>query len=133
MYTELGKWLKIFRLSEGIRLYDMAKKIGVSSAFLSAIETGNKTTPVSFFDRLTSVYNLSSEQKSELMQKIVETREQQATGKPSIRFTIDHPKQGVDDLAFSFARKANYLTEQERKQLLKILNKAAEGDSSVSN
>lgn len=133
MYTELGKWLKIFRLSESVRLYDMAEKMGISSAFLSAIETGNKAAPANFFDKVCDAYNLSPEQKNELMQVIVNTREQQAIKKESIHLVIDKPRQGIDNLAFSFARNANYLTEGQRAQLLDILAKAKEGDGSVSD
>ena len=133
MYTELGKWLKVFRLSEGIRLYDMADKLKVSSAFLSAIETGKKTVPTNFFDKMVESYKLSQEQKNELMTAIVNTREQLATGKPAIKFTISNPRQGVDNLAVTFARNANYLNEEQRKQLLEILADAKGGNGSVSN
>jgi transcriptional regulator with XRE-family HTH domain len=133
MYTELGKWLKMFRLSEDIKLYDMAGKMNVSSAFLSAIETGKKTVPTNFFDKMNGVYVLSPEQKTELMEAIINTREQLAAGKGSIQFTINNPRQGVDNLAFSFSRKANYLTADQRKDLLKILADAKEGDNNVSN
>lgn len=133
MYTELGRWLKIFRLSEGIRLYDMAEKMGVSSAFLSAIETGKKTAPTNFFDRMVELYHLSKEQQDELMAAIVATRECQASGKSAIQFTINNPRQGVDNLAFSFARNANYLTEDQRQQLMKILSEAKGENGSVSN
>jgi len=133
MYTELGKWLKMFRLSEGIRLYDMAEKMGVSSAFLSAVETGKKMAPANFIDKMTEMYALSKEQQDELMAAIVNTREQITSGKTAIQFTINNPRQGVDNLAFSFARNANYLTEEQRKQLLEILAAAKGGTGSVSN
>lgn len=133
MYTELGKWLKIFKFSNGIRLYDMAEKMGVSSAFLSAIETGKKMAPTYFFDKMVELYHLSKEQQDELMAAIVSTREQLTSGKPAIQFTINNPRQGIDNLAFSFARNANYLNEDQRQQLLKILAEAKGGNGSVSN
>lgn len=133
MYTELGKWLKIFRLSKGIRLYDMAEQMNVSSAFLSAVETGKKMAPTNFFDKMSKLYSLSNEQKNELMAAIVNTREQLAHGKAAIQFTINNPRQGIDNLAFSFARKANYLTEEQKIKLLEILNEAKGGNGSVSN
>lgn len=133
MYTELGQWLKIFRLSNAIRLYDMAGKMGVSSAFLSAIETGKKMAPTNFFDKLVDSYQLSKEQQDKLMTAIVNTRERLTSGKATIQFTINNPRQGIDNLAFSFARNANYLSEDQRQQLLKILAEAKGGNGSVSN
>ena len=40
MINDLGKMLRKIRIEEDERLLDMAENIGVSVAFLSAIETG---------------------------------------------------------------------------------------------
>src|SRR5471030_1961778 len=45
MTTQFGKELKKLRIDLGITLMEMAQKINVSSAFLSAIETGRKRIP----------------------------------------------------------------------------------------
>ncbi|EPZ76653.1 hypothetical protein M798_01860 [Brucella melitensis ADMAS-G1] len=42
MTTELGKELRKLRIDHNERLLDMSKKIGKSSAFISAVETGQK-------------------------------------------------------------------------------------------
>lgn len=44
MITELGIFCRKLRIEYGERLSDMAQKLGVSSAFLSKVENGKKTT-----------------------------------------------------------------------------------------
>ena len=130
MYTELGKWLKTFRLTQGIRLYDMAARLGYTSAFLSAIENGKKNAPVNFGDKVTEEYHLSEEQQKELNEAIIASREQAYKPNAAIRLRIDNPCKGVDSLAYCFARKVNHLTSEQRTELLKILNQE---ETSVSN
>ena len=40
--TALGKFLRKIRVDNDERLYDMAKRVEVSSAFLSGVENGRK-------------------------------------------------------------------------------------------
>ena len=45
MITSLGTFLRRLRLAKGEILKDMAESLGVSSAFLSAVENGKKKMP----------------------------------------------------------------------------------------
>ena len=45
MITEYGKFLRKLRIDQGQILKTMAEKLGVSSAFLSAVENGKKKIP----------------------------------------------------------------------------------------
>ena len=56
MTTQFGKELKKLRIDLGITLMDMANKINVSAAFLSAIETGRKRIPDGTLDVLASAF-----------------------------------------------------------------------------
>jgi transcriptional regulator with XRE-family HTH domain len=42
MITNFGKFCRRLRIDNGELLYDMAKKLGVSSAFMSSVENGKK-------------------------------------------------------------------------------------------
>ena len=42
MLTEIGKFLRRYRIDNGLLLKDMAGKVGVTSAYLSAVENGKK-------------------------------------------------------------------------------------------
>lgn len=70
MLTVFGKFTRKLRIDVGETLYSMAKKLGVSSAFLSAVEVGNKSIPKDWLELLSEKYNLSEIQKSELEEAI---------------------------------------------------------------
>lgn len=69
--TKFGIFVRKLRLDKGIRLRDMAKDLGISPAYLSAMETGHKDIPQSLADKVSSVYNLSIEQTKELKHSII--------------------------------------------------------------
>lgn len=69
--TKFGIFIRKFRLDRGILLRDMAKDLGISPAYLSGMETGNKDIPQSLADQIISVYNLSAEQSKELKKSIM--------------------------------------------------------------
>jgi len=54
--TQLGKELRKIRIGREEVLFDMAKRLGISSAMLSAIETGTKPAPEGFVNRLAEQY-----------------------------------------------------------------------------
>lgn len=45
MLTSVGRFLRTLRIDHGEILKDMADVLGVSSAFLSAVENGKKKMP----------------------------------------------------------------------------------------
>ena len=69
--TKFGIFIRKLRLDRGILLRDMAKDLGISQAYLSGMETGNKDIPQSLADHIIRVYNLSIEQSKELKHSIM--------------------------------------------------------------
>lgn len=70
MVTEVGKVLRIVRINTGDSLRDMAAKIGMSAAYLSAIETGKRNVPENLFDSVCAKYPLSDVDKARLKEAI---------------------------------------------------------------
>ena len=66
--TKLGIALRKIRLDRQELLKDMADRLKVSSAFLSAVETGKKRPPANFIDRICSAYELSEDESCSLQQ-----------------------------------------------------------------
>ena len=122
MYTEFGKWLRTLRISIGIRLYDMSKALSVSSSFISAVETGKKSIPLDFVEKIIINYDLSDEQIAALKNAVKLTRDDELRCKKSIQLKVDTSKSDVQELLYCFARKADELTEEEKKAMWDILN-----------
>lgn len=65
-----GKFLRAYRIQAGLLLYDMAKDLGVGSAFLSGCETGRHPIPEEWKEKLPELY--SDLDKAQL-QRIIDT------------------------------------------------------------
>ena len=66
MLTEFGKILRKIRIDCGEILKDMAEKLNVSAAYLSAVEMGKRNIPEKWIDKISNLYNLSLEDKKKL-------------------------------------------------------------------
>lgn len=66
MLTTFGKKIRILRIQENETLYDMARKLGVTSSYLSAIEHGKRSIPPQWIDRIADLYCLTSTESQEL-------------------------------------------------------------------
>ena len=64
--TKFGEYTRDLRIEEEENLRDMAEKLGVSSAFLSAVENGNKKIPKDWLEKISDIYNLTLEKKNQL-------------------------------------------------------------------
>ena len=62
MLTSIGRFLRKLRIDNGEILKDMAEALGVSSAFLSAVENGKKKMPEGWIEKLKSIYSFTAEQ-----------------------------------------------------------------------
>lgn len=64
--STFGKVLRIMRMDRGELLKDMAQKIGVTSAYLSAVENGNKKPTLELVEKICRIYDLNKDQAQEL-------------------------------------------------------------------
>ena len=119
MNTVVGSFLRKLRLQNGEKLKDMAEKLNVSSAFLSAVENGKKKMPNSWYDKLTNLYNLSTQQQEALKTAVIESGE-------TVELNIKGISSGNRELAIYFARHFDTLDEETGKQIFAILKRKKE-------
>ncbi|MGN0692564.1 MAG: helix-turn-helix domain-containing protein, partial [Oscillospiraceae bacterium] len=67
-YTKFGEYLRILRVQHHEVMGDVAKLLGVSTPFLSAVENGKKNVPTEWFDILADHYSLSEDQVNEMQE-----------------------------------------------------------------
>lgn len=116
MATKLGDYLRKLRLSNSEVLKDMAEKLKVSSAFLSAVENGKKKIPASWRQKLQEIYNLSSEEMENFEKAIMESSD-------VVELNIKNTSSSNRDLAISFARQFESMDDKTSKELLAFLKK----------
>lgn len=116
MLTEFGKFTRTLRIQVGEVLYEMAQKLGVSSAFLSAVEVGKKNIPKNWLEILSEKYNLNDEQKENLSSAIEMS---------SKLVKIDFTNKTTEDKQFilKLAKSVSSIDEATKQRILDILIK----------
>ncbi len=120
MLTSIGRFLRKLRIDNGEILKEMADALGVSSAFLSAVENGKKKMPTSWFEKLKSIYSFTKDEAEALRVAVIETND-----------VVELDLQNVTDrnraLAISFAREFDSLDDERSKEIMRILKRSKEG------
>ena len=114
MVNTLGKFLRKLRIDRDELMADMARNLGVSSAFLSQIENGKKP-PKNWENNFLAKYDLSSEQEREFRDCVFAVRNSQS---------IDLSKYSQEDqnLLIHFAKNIHRLNDEQRNTIFHILN-----------
>ena len=116
METSIGKFLRSLRFEKGEILRDMAASLGVSSAFLSAVENGKKKLPSAWLPKLKSLYSLDPIQMDLLNKAILESES-------TIELDVSAVSEEHRRLAVSFARQFESLDAKTMLRLTQILEK----------
>lgn len=110
--TALGKFLRKIRIDRDERLYDMAKHLGVSSAFLSGVENGHKKASTALINNVIDIYNLDAMQQEQL---------KDALSLSENKIDISQFSPQKQEATLMFARKFDELTDEQIDQINNIL------------
>lgn len=116
MLTSIGRFLRKLRIDNGEILKDMAEALGVSSAFLSAVENGKKKMPEGWVEKLKAIYSFTAEQAEELQVAVIDTNE-------AVELNLQNATPGNRALAISFAREFDSLDDETSRKIFEILKR----------
>lgn len=125
MATEIAKFLRKLRIDNDQSLGDMADKINLSAAYLSAIENDKRTAPEEMKENLFKVYNLSEEKKLEFARLVAESRKKVEIGLKDIQQDI-LPE--YVDTAVMFAHDLSQMNRKQLADVKEFLQKLKGGD-----
>jgi transcriptional regulator with XRE-family HTH domain len=111
--TAFGDFVRRRRLDLGMTLKDMAGQLGVSNAFLSAVELGRKRIPDSWDEVLPKILVLSENQKNELLNRMESCRVAGAL--------VGFDDEGLKAVVDEYSRNRAYITEKEISALLNMI------------
>lgn len=114
LLTNFGKALRRIRLERDELLKNMSEKLGVTPAYLSAIENGKKKATQSLCDRIIAEYQLQPDETDMLMDAYFSTQDQVVIPTQSM-------EENRQNLSVMFARKINEINETDMEKILKIL------------
>lgn len=120
MVTKLGKYLKRLRLDHNEILLSMSKRIGISPAYLSAIENGKRKVPEGFTAKIYKEYSLDESQYQEL-------NAAEEASRKSITVNLDETSGQQRDTALAFARKFKECDDETLAKIKEMLSKERGG------
>ena len=121
MLTKVGKLLRQMRLNNDEILRDMATKLGVTSAFLSAVENGKKKMPKTMRSKIIKQYALNKDEVRTLDDAIMESND-------SVEINIKTLSEAKKGLAVSFARSFGELSDEDVEFFAEYLKKRSKED-----
>lgn len=116
MRTRLGDFLRSIRMKADISLRKMATDLGISPAFLSAVENGKKKMPDSWFALIPETYHLSESESDEFTDIAYESFE-------TVELNLVKAKGANKKLAIRLARRFDEIDEKTCEELLEVLEK----------
>lgn len=116
MVTPFGKELRKIRIDHNEILMDMAEKLEVSPAFLSAVETGKKNVPSHWVNEIAAAYRLSAEKRERLSQAAIDSTTQ-------IKMNLTGASDQKREVALVFARQFDTISDETVQSLLELIQK----------
>lgn len=113
--TELGKYLRRYRIDKGMLLKDMAAALNLTPAYISAIENGKRPPTLEFVKSIRQSLGLNEYEENSLMDAYYQTVN-------AITINIDSTNDRQTDLGLIFARKIDSLSDDQINLISQILH-----------
>ena len=113
-YTPFGEFVRILRIKHHQVMGDMAKVLGTSTPFLSAVENGKKNVPGEWIQKLIVHYGLDADEEKKLEAAIEESR---------LQYKIVPGNAGINQrkAAMQFARSFDEMDDETALKILELL------------
>jgi transcriptional regulator with XRE-family HTH domain len=114
MITEFGKQIRKYRIDKVVTLRSMADDMGLSAAYLSAVETGKRNITTQLFDSIVDYFKLDEQKRKEL-RKLADLSQKE------ISISMENATDKHRNSAAVFARRLNELSFDDLEKINKIL------------
>lgn len=114
MRNAIGDFFIKLRKKEDESLRDMAEKLNVSAAFLSAIENGKKKISETLINAIYAIYNLDDSESEEFKDAI-------DLSNNKVEIDLSDVSDSSKKVALKFARKFDSLSDEDLDRLSRLL------------
>lgn len=114
--NEFGKFTRKLRIDRDELLKDMAHKLNVTPAYLSAVEIGKRKIPANWVSAIAKIYNLTKEQLSDLKKAYVQSCD-------ALNLDLKEANKKQKNIAFEFIEGFSRLDDNDLDELYKILKR----------
>lgn len=119
MLTPFGVALRKIRLDRDLKLLDLAEKLGKTSSFISAVETGTKSIPDNYVESIVNALNLSPGEAKELRKAADQTK---------TVVNVDGLTGSNRELVAAFARQLDSIDEESLEEMKKKFLQSIDGE-----
>lgn len=118
-YTSFGEFVRILRIKHHQVMGDLARVLGTSTPFLSAVENGKKNVPSGWAEKIADYYQLSEAEQQALKTAIDESL---------IQYKISAVNAGLKQrkAALQFARSFDEMDDETAIKIMELLSKRKE-------
>ena len=113
-YTPFGEFVRILRIKNHEVMGDLAKVLGVTTPFISAVENGKRNVPADWLEKISTHYRLNASEKKELENVIDESQTQ-------YKIQAENASHMQRKVAMQFARSFGDLDDETAREILEIL------------
>lgn len=115
MLTDFGKLLRKLRIDHDLKLGDLAEKMEVSAAYISAVETGKKPVTTVFLRQVGLVMRLSEHE----MRQLERAASQQVK---DVTMPLNAKSDRAKELAVAFARRFESMSKEDIEKMFDRLD-----------
>ncbi len=116
-YTKFGEFVRILRIKHHEIMGDMARMLGTSLPFLSAVETGKKNVPQEWVKKIVAYYNLNEQEEKNLLQSIEDSKTQ-------MKLSLINSSNQKRNAALQFARSFEDMDDETANKIMEILERS---------
>lgn len=124
MLTEFGKALRKIRIDHQELLKEMADALGVSSAYLSAVETGKRRIPDDWVGKIAALYTLDDMARLELSDAADKSAQE-------VKISLLDASDAKRDAVLTFAKALDGLSDEELTKIMSSMKKRNKGRGDV--
>ena len=114
MLTAFGRMARQIRLERDELLKEMADKLEVTSAYLSAVETGKRKIPSDWVDKISDMYKLDKHTRNELQS----ASEMSAK---DVKISLGNANPNKRQAAVCFAKAFDNLSDKDIERIMRIV------------
>jgi HTH-type transcriptional regulator, competence development regulator len=116
MATPFGKLVRKLRIEHDLTLKNMADEFGFSSAYLSALEMGDKNVTEDTVNKVSEFFKLSIQDREKLSQAAIESNS-------AVKIPMDNLSAFDRTFVASFARRYSDLSQETKQAISELLYK----------
>lgn len=113
-YTKFGEYMRILRVKNHEVMGDIAKLLGVTLPFLSAVENGKKNVPTEWINKIVEHYSLKDDEVSDFLEAIEQSKTQ-------MKLDLKSASNFQRTAALQFARSFEDMDEETAKKIMQLL------------